>query len=468
MAEHDAGGGRLGHEIDSGSPRQRQHAAAQAAVVSSAALPLGVFRVCWSALMVYSLLSTVYGSSELQAKFGNTSLNFRFRFADNCTLLRPTAGQATSLCLAAAAAAAAVGLGLPQPLHRLASVVLLALYSTLQLWEKSRYNNHYYLDCLLAGLFAATDAHAALSVDRALQQPPEAPATIPAWQLWAFRLQLLLAYMYGALAKLSSEDWIYRAQPMTGWLQLQGKWTPLHAVAAGLCQPQLAAETLGWVFSVGGVLFDLCIIVPLLLSTSELNPSASSRRRWRGVSWLCTLVFHGTNAAIFNIGTFPFMMIAANALFLMNTTVDDADIDEGEVKAGDDMDNSTDRDDEGLGRAVLETRASRSDCGGLGVLGGVVAAVWCAVQLMVPLRHHVYEGPVVWTGEGYHFSWMMVRSLLSVQPDHPQGSSRSDSSTVVFMDLSDRLFFWIVTEAGGQQGHDEDTAGRRTAARTAA
>lgn len=288
---------------DSSSRRQQRRAAAAAATVS--ALPLGVFRICWSALMVYSMLSTVYGSSELQAKFGSTSLNFRFWWADSCVLLRPTASQAASLCLAAALAASAVSLGLPQPLHRLASVVLLALYATLQLWEKSRYNNHYYLDCLLAGLFAATDAHAALSVSGALAQPPVPRARIPAWQLWAFRLQLIQVYVYGALAKLSSEDWVYWAQPMTGWLQLPGKWTPLQCLAAVFYPDQAdQAAILGAIFSVGGVLFDLCIIVPLLLSTNECNPSAKSRSRWRGVSWLCTLFFHGTNATIFNIGTY--------------------------------------------------------------------------------------------------------------------------------------------------------------------
>lgn len=215
-----------------------------------AALPLGVFRVVWCALMVYHLLEVAYGSSELRAKFGaHTTFNFRFGFAESCVLLRPTEKQATAACLTAAAAAVMVGMGLPRPLHVFVSTVLAALYTTLQLWEKSRYNNHYYLDVLFAILVAGTDVHTAFSVTtvpcyRAETHPiggttrekfakwcrSQRTLTVPAWQLWAFRSQVLLVYLYGALAKLSSPDWLARAQPMTGWLQLPEKWTPLHSI----------------------------------------------------------------------------------------------------------------------------------------------------------------------------------------------------------------------------------------------
>ena len=43
---------------------------------------------------------------------------------------------------------------------------------------------------------------------------------------------------------------------------------------------QFRKDMLGWIFSIGGVAFDLAIVVPLLLST-ELNRTSVSRRRWR-------------------------------------------------------------------------------------------------------------------------------------------------------------------------------------------
>ena len=122
------------------------------------------------------------------------------------------------------------------------------------------------------------------------------------------------------------------------------------------------------------------------------------------------------------------MMIAANALFLMDTST---------TGSGDNMvDNETAEDEdhepkaegakeipeEAAGSSV-ETRTGRClDCcggGALGVAGGVIAVAWCMTQLMGPLRHHRYEGPVVWTGEGYHCSWMMVSNsnpLLTLLP----------------------------------------------------
>lgn len=398
-----------------------------------AAVPLGVFRLVWCALMVYHLLHVVYGSSELRAKFGDhTTFNFRFGCAESCVLLRPTEEQARAACLTAVVAAVAVGAGLPQPWHALGCTVLATLYTTLQLWEKSRYNNHYYLDVLFAILVASTDVHRAFSVSSmpCWRTEPHAISgaqreelsawyrrqralTAPAWQLWAFRMQVLLVYVYGAVAKLSSPDWLARAQPMTGWLQLPGKWTPLHSVVETINPGDaLNKEILGWVFSIGGVAFDLGIAVPLLLST-ELNPSGASRRRWRWLALASTAVFHGTNAMIFNIGTFPFMMMGANCLFLLDAGAYQTDA-------------------VGVDYAAASRRKKRC---GLSPGGLCVAVTYACVQLLLPVRHHFYPGPVMWTGLGYHGSWMMkladnralVRMLLDGDPPGANSSPHTES-----------------------------------------
>ena len=38
------------------------------------------------------------------------------------------------------------------------------------------------------------------------------------------------------------------------------------------------------------------------------------------------------------------------------------------------------------------------------VLGGA----WCLVQVLLPLREHLYPGDARWTGEGYRFSWNVL------------------------------------------------------------
>ena len=58
-----------------------------------------------------------------------------------------------------------------------------------------------------------------------------------------------------------------------------------------------------YLISYGGLLFDL-LIVPLLLW-----------RRTRPLAFLVALAFHLTNWYLFNIGIFPWLMIAATLLF---------------------------------------------------------------------------------------------------------------------------------------------------------
>jgi hypothetical protein len=37
----------------------------------------------------------------------------------------------------------------------------------------------------------------------------------------------------------------------------------------------------------------------------------------------------------------------------------------------------------------------------------VPVCVWLLIQIAMPLRHHLYPGPVAWTEEGHYYSWRM-------------------------------------------------------------
>ena len=66
-------------------------------------------------------------------------------------------------------------------------------------------------------------------------------------------------------------------------IHMQSTCACVCTFAASAAYPQdsqAAAGLIGWAFSLGGIAFDLGIVVPLLLST-ELNRSASSRKHWR-------------------------------------------------------------------------------------------------------------------------------------------------------------------------------------------
>jgi hypothetical protein len=104
---------------------------------------------------------------------------------------------------------------------------------------------------------------------------------------------MAIVYFYGGLAKLNS-DWL-RGEPMRTWLT-EGTSFP---VIGPLC----TQEWIVYLFSYGGLLFDL-LIVPFLLW-----------RRTRLSAFTIALIFHLANAQMFTIGVFPYLAIAATALF---------------------------------------------------------------------------------------------------------------------------------------------------------
>jgi hypothetical protein len=249
--------------------------------------------------------------------------------------------------------------------YRVACALFVAGYTYVFLLNEVEYLNHTYLICLLAFLMIVVPAHRAYALDAARR--PGRAATVPRWALWLLRFQVAVPYVYGGLAKLN-HDWLVRAEPMGMWLR-EGTEGPFQAA---FLAERWAAYALSW----GGALYDL-LIVPALLW-----------RRTRLAAFLLTLGFHLLNSRLFEIGVFPWLMIAAALLFfppdwprrlpgLRSTPAGLAPAPETPVPA----------------------RARRR------VLAGL--AVYVAVQLLVPLRHYLYPGNVDWTEEGHQFAWRM-------------------------------------------------------------
>ncbi len=239
-------------------------------------------------------------------------------------------------------------------LTRLAALGFLVSYAWWFLSDAAYYNNHYYLICLLGGLFLVTNPERWGSLDARLW--PRTP-TIPAWQLLLFRFQLIVVYFYGGLAKLNA-DWL-RGVPVKFWLADR-------AAARGV-------DFLAWpmtttVVTYGGIVIDL--LAPFLVLW---RPT-----RWLGLAML--VGFHLSNAFLFNIGIFPWLMLAALVLFF-----------------------EPDAPRRWLRRSPLALPAPRP------VPVGVLAflAVYVLVQLLVPLRHVVRGSNVAWDEDGHLCSWRM-------------------------------------------------------------
>jgi vitamin K-dependent gamma-carboxylase len=251
--------------------------------------------------------------------------------------------------------------------YRVSITLFFVGFTYVLLLDESRWLNHFYLVSLVSFLLIFVPAHRAFSVD-SLLRPQIRSDTAPAWSLWILRAQLALVYLFGAVAKLNP-DWLH-GEPMRMWLADR---TDFPLIGPLLTQP-LAA----YFFSYGGLLFDL-LFVPLVLW-----------RRTRPVALAVAVMFHLLNSRLFDIGIFPWFMLAANLLFLSP----------------------------GWPRVLL--RLPRVDTSSVVyairpkqrmIIAGI--AIFFTVQLLVPLRRYRYPGDVNWTQQGDRFAWRM--KLLDVQ-----------------------------------------------------
>ena len=262
-------------------------------------------------------------------------------------------------------------------LYRISALLFFLGFTYVFLLDKTNYLNHFYLISLISFLMIFMPAHRAFSIDAWLR-PSLASNTVPAWTRGLLLFQLAMPYIFGGIAKINP-DWL-AGEPLATWLSGEGWFKAL----AKIFKP----EAIIFALCYGGMIYDL-FIVPLLLW---------KRTRIFAVIW--TITFHLINSQIFSIGVFPWFMIAATTLFLRPDWPRRLVARFGKSKG--DAGNPA-----GLGcdlplvrpLPVVVTRSHRAVTLALGI--------YVAVQILVPLRHHLYPGPVMWTEEGHRFSWRM-------------------------------------------------------------
>jgi vitamin K-dependent gamma-carboxylase len=290
---------------------------------------------------------------------------------------------------------------------RVAAPLLFLAFTYVFLIDQTYYLNHFYLIALLAFLMILLPAHRAGSLD-ARRRPAIRSNSVPTWTLWLVRFQLGAVYVFGGIAKLNP-DWL-RGEPMRLWL---GRLADEHPRLA----PLFRAAWAPYAFSYGGLLLDL-LVVPALLW-----------RRTRAAAVVAIAAFHLTNAAIFDIGIFPWLMLGATAVFFEPDWARRAwrRVEARWASYGFVVNRA---------RAPLRATAPAATVAPLGhsepvspragtldptdatarsrlpapavkrwVLGALLA--WVAVQLLLPLRHWLYPGDVNWNEAGHRFSWHM-------------------------------------------------------------
>jgi vitamin K-dependent gamma-carboxylase len=249
--------------------------------------------------------------------------------------------------------------------YRLALAAFAVLWAAAYVMQSVSYNNHYYLLLLLALVMSAVPAHAWASLD-ARRVPALRSTTCPRWCLLLLQSQVAVLYAFAALAKLDA-DWL-AARPLTIWLASRADW-----ITGPLLTHPTTAHVLAW----GGLLFD-ALIVPLLCW-----------KRTRLLAFGLALAFHLTNSYLFHIGVFPYLGIALCVLFFPGESLRRRFLPRKPPAPPPPLD----------APAPLAPRER---------LVVAALAAYLALQLALPLRHHLYPGPVEWTEEGHRMSWRMM------------------------------------------------------------
>ncbi|MFT6717618.1 MAG: vitamin K-dependent gamma-carboxylase [Saprospiraceae bacterium] len=241
-------------------------------------------------------------------------------------------------------------------LYRIASALFFLGFSYIFLIDQGNYLNHFYLIILISFIMIFLPANKSFSVDAKIF-PKIKTDWAPNWTVWWLKIQLGITYFFGGIAKINS-DWL-QGEPLRSWIS-RGVNDPIFGLFT-------TNEWFIYTLSYGGLLLDL-LAFPLLLSKKTRIPTT-----------IALLLFHLFNAYWFQIGIFPWFMIAATAIFYPPESLRF-----WEKKQA---------------LAPSKFRLQKWALWGLGI--------YMSAQILVPFRHLLYDGNVSWTEEGHRFSWHM-------------------------------------------------------------
>jgi hypothetical protein len=323
---------------------------------------LAAFRILFGLTMFVSIGRFIaYG--WVDAFFVRPKFHFKYWGFEWLDLLPPPLMHALSWALLLLALCIAVGF-----CFRWSAALFTLGFSYLQLADVTNYLNHYYLASLLALLLTVSPAQRAWSLD-SWRKPAVAATHVASSWLWLFRFQVGAVYTFAGLAKAHA-DWLIHAQPLQIWLAARTD-TPLLG-------PLLSYEGAAALMSWAGFLFDSSIAWLLLV------------RKLRPYAYCALIAFHVLTKVLFPIGMFPAIMVLAALLFF-----------------------SPEWPRKILRRLHIERESARTRASATVQMSKVayaLAALYCLLQLAVPLRFLAYGGDVRWHEQGMRFSWrVMVR-----------------------------------------------------------
>ncbi|APZ92858.1 HTTM domain-containing protein [Fuerstiella marisgermanici] len=327
-------------------------------------------RIAFGTILLWHLRE-LFQSGAIDALYDSDQFHFRY-LGFNWVHPWPEPGMRLHFA-ALSVLAACIVLGL---FYRYAALLFCVGFTYVLLLDRTAYHNHYYLIILLSGILAVVPAHGSFSLD-VCWRPKLRLSVVPVWMLWLVRFQVGIVYVYSGFAKLE-QDWIIRLQPVR---LLLARETDFPILGAFFREEWMIA-----LFSYGGLAFDL-LIIPLLLW-----------RPTRTFAFLVAIGFHLLNVLLFDIGIFPWLMIALTTIFFEPSWPRRFLFWQAAAKRCKGVPN-------GLANPTAETNFA----GQWWTLAFL--AVYVTTQLLIPLRHHLYPGNPNWTEEGQNFSWRLMHRV---------------------------------------------------------
>lgn len=312
---------------------------------------LAVFRMLFGATMCIGALRFLW-NGWVDRFFVQPEYYFAYWGFDWITVASPAVMHGVFWALAALAAMVAAGF-----CYRFAIIGFFLLFTYVELIDVTNYLNHYVLVSMLAGVLVFLPAHAVWSVDARLRESVRSLRVTWLSYSW-LRFQVAAVWVSAAIAKMTT-DWLVHAQPLNIWLTARTD-TPVIGSFLDIWEVALAAS---W----AGMLYDLT--VPFLLLW----------KRTRLVAFIAVLVFHLMTHVWFNIGMFPLIMVVSATIFLAPNWPS-------------------------FGRRLTKPAATR----GTPRFVYVIAFVWCATLMVLPLRFLAYGGNVLWHEQGMRWGFKVL------------------------------------------------------------
>ncbi|MBR9921355.1 MAG: HTTM domain-containing protein [Bacteroidetes bacterium] len=322
--------------------------------------PLVTFRILFGGLMCFGALRFMW-SGWIEKLFVDPDFFFKFQGFEWVQV----PGPAGLYFLYGLVALSALGIMLGA-FCRISTIAFFVSFTYTELLDATNYLNHYYLVCLLAFILIWLPANRAFSLD-AWRKPNLTRYRVPAWTIYILLFQIGTVYTFAGLAKLNP-DWLFHAMPLAVWL-------PEHTnlpVLGYFFQFKWTAFLFCWI----GAIYDLSVVWLLLF------------RKTRPWAYALVVLFHALTGLLFNIGLFPLIMVSSTLIFFS------ADFHRKALSF--------------IGYREAENEVNYEPPTGLNHIGKWALPLFVGIQLLMPFRHWLYPGDVLWTEEGYRFSWRVM------------------------------------------------------------